>query len=334
MKTMNKTVLLVILINLFFHSVAESAIKVKDFRGKDITLNKPAKRIVCLIESALTGLYMLGAQDKIVGVPTNIYEEGYFYSETFKYYAALDVRIKNKKIPALGNWEKADIEKIVALKPDLVIIWSNQMDIITSLEKIGIPVYGVFITKLEDVFKEILDFGKLLDSEKRALELVDYIKKEVENIRLNSLKIKNKKEVFFSWAQLNFLQTSCRGSIVNEILDLIGAKNICSDINDESVLLNIESLLSKNPDVIIMWHSKSMNPEDFKENSQLRTLKAVKKNSIYEFHDTFSYDLWTLKFIYAAHYMANKVYPEIYSYNLAKKRSEIMKFLYKKEFNF
>ncbi len=332
---MNKIAcLLIIVCSVFFYSVAESAIKVKDFRGKEIILKKPAKRVVCLIESALTGIYMLGAQDKVIGVPTNIYEEGYFYNETFKYYAALDARIKNKKIPALGNWEKVDIEKIVALEPDLVIIWSNQMDIITSLEKIGIPVYGVFITKIEDVFKEILDFGKLLDSEKRALELVDYIKKEIENIRLNSLKIKNKKEVFFSWAQLNFLQTSCSGSIVNEILDLIGAKNICSDINGESVLLNIESLLSKNPDVIVMWHSKSMNPEDFKENSQLRNLKAVKTNSIYEFHDTFSYDLWTLKFIYAAHYMANKVYPEIYSYNLAKKRSEIMKFLYKKEFNF
>ena len=164
--------ILIFIFVVFLTNISEASIKVQDFRGKEIVLKKPAERVVCLIESALTGIYMLKQQHKIVGIPTNVYEEGYFYSDTFKYYALLDERIKNKKLPAVGNWEKVNIEKVLSLKPDLIIIWSNQTDAISTFEKLGIPVYGVFITRLEDVKKEILDFGKILDAERRAKELV------------------------------------------------------------------------------------------------------------------------------------------------------------------
>ena len=240
----------------FLTNISEASIKVQDFRGKEIVLKKPAERVVCLIESALTGIYMLKQQHKIVGIPTNVYEEGYFYSDTFKYYALLDERIKNKKLPAVGNWEKVNIEKVLSLKTDLIIIWSNQTDAISTFEKLGIPVYGVFITRLEDVKKEILDFGKILDAERRAKELVEYAQIEVNYFKNKSSRIENKKKVYFSWAQLNFLQTSCKGSIVDELINLAGGINICFNIKGESVTLNMEKLILLNPDVILMWHSK------------------------------------------------------------------------------
>lgn len=322
------TVLIVIL----FYNSTEAIIIVQDFRGKDIILKKPAERVVCLIESALTGIYMLNQQHKIIGIPTNVYEEGYYYSETYKYYASLDERIRNKNIPAVGNWEKVNIEKVLSLKPDLIIIWASQTDAISTFEKLGIPVYGVFITKLDDVYKEILDFGKLLDAEKRAKELVEYAQREVKYFKNISSKIPNKKKVYFSWAQHNFLQTSCKGSIVDELITLVGARNICSHIKGESVTLNIEKLIYLNPDVILMWYSKSLTPLNIKSNKQLQMINAIKKNSIFQFSDTFSFDLWTLKFLYATKFMAKNIYPEIYNYNLKKEYQKIMSFLYGKNF--
>ena len=326
--------ILIFIFVVFLTNISESAIKVQDFRGKEIVLKKPAERVVCLIESALTGIYMLKQQHKIVGIPTNVYEEGYFYSDTFKYYALLDERIKNKKLPAVGNWEKVNIEKVLSLKPDLIIIWSNQTDAISTFEKLGIPVYGVFITRLEDVKKEILDFGKILDAERRAKELVEYAQIEVKYFKNKSSRIENKKKVYFSWAQLNFLQTSCKGSIVDELIKLAGGINICFNIKGESVTLNMEKLILLNPDVILMWHSKSLKPSNLKSNNQLQKINAIKKNSIFQFPDTFSFDLWTLKFLYATKFMAKNIYPDLYNYDLNKEYQKIMNFLYGKSFNY
>jgi len=326
--------ILIFIFVVFLTNISEAAIKVQDFRGKEIVLKKPAERVVCLIESALTGIYMLKQQHKIVGIPTNVYEEGYFYSDTFKYYALLDERIKNKKLPAVGNWEKVNIEKVLSLKTDLIIIWSNQTDAISTFEKLGIPVYGVFITRLEDVKKEILDFGKILDAERRAKELVEYAQIEVNYFKNKSSRIENKKKVYFSWAQLNFLQTSCKGSIVDELINLAGGINICFNIKGESVTLNMEKLILLNPDVILMWHSKSLKPSNLKSNNQLQKINAIKKNSIFQFPDTFSFDLWTLKFLYATKFMAKNIYPDLYNYDLNKEYQKIMNFLYGKSFNY
>jgi len=325
--------ILVFIFIVFLYSNLEAVVKVQDFRGKEIVLKKPAERVVCLIESALTGIYMLKQQNKVIGIPTNVYEEGYYYFDTLKYYSFLDERIRNHILPAVGNWEKVNIEKVLSLKPDLVIIWSSQVDAISTFEKLGIPVYGVFITRLEDVYKEILDFGKLLDAEKRAKELVEYAQREVKYFKDKSSRISNKRRVYFSWAQLNFLQTSCKGSIVDELISLVGAVNICSHIEGESVTLNMEKLILLNPDVILMWHSKSLSPLNLKSNNQLQTINAIKKNSIFQFPDTFSFDLWTLKFLYAAKFIAKNIYPDLYNYDLNKEYQKIMNFLYGKSFN-
>ncbi|NLJ08195.1 MAG: ABC transporter substrate-binding protein, partial [Sphingobacteriales bacterium] len=59
-------------------NIIAQAIEVSDFRGKTISLNKPAERIVCLIESALSGLYMLGAENQVIGISTNVYTDKIF----------------------------------------------------------------------------------------------------------------------------------------------------------------------------------------------------------------------------------------------------------------
>ena len=105
-----------------------------DFRGHRIELDKPAERIVCLLESALTGLYMLGAESRLVGISTNIYQES-----VFPYYAAMDERIRERTLPTPGNWDFVNIESMVALQPDLVILWSGQEESIAALEEKGNP---------------------------------------------------------------------------------------------------------------------------------------------------------------------------------------------------
>ncbi|NTW33339.1 MAG: ABC transporter substrate-binding protein, partial [Bacteroidetes bacterium] len=174
-----------------------SNISITDFRGKEININKPAERIVCLIESALSGIYMLGAENKIVGISSNVYNDN-----VAAQYAYLDNRIKNKTINAPGNWDFVNIESVVALKPDLVIMWASQQEAIQAIELKGIPVYAVMLKSADDVYKEISDLGKLTGKINRADIIIQYTKDELTKFAFaNNKLIKKKKKVYFMWSQ-------------------------------------------------------------------------------------------------------------------------------------
>jgi iron complex transport system substrate-binding protein len=85
----------------------------------------------------------------------------------------LDARIRTKQLPVPGNWDFVSIESVVALQPDLVILWSQQTESIAALEERGIPVFGIFVNRCEDVYREMAALGKLTAQERRAGELVD-----------------------------------------------------------------------------------------------------------------------------------------------------------------
>ena len=149
-----------------------------DFRGKQLLLKQPAKRIVCLLESALSGLYMLGAEESVIGISTSAYQEPIQGS-----YAALDRRLAAKEIAAPGNWDFINIESVIALQPDLVIIWADQRDAIALLEDHHIPVYAVMLKSFADVFKEVRDLGILTGTSVRADSLVQFTRNEMNVLK-------------------------------------------------------------------------------------------------------------------------------------------------------
>jgi iron complex transport system substrate-binding protein len=298
------------------------SIQVTDFRNKEITLIKPATRIICLIESALSGLYMLQAENQVIGVSSAVYNES-----VAPYYAALDVRIKNKTLPSPGNWDFVSIENIVAMKPDLVIIWASQTEAIETIEAHGIPVYAVFLKSFSDVFKEIKDFGTLTGKSQRADSLIAYTKNEIKNIAQQRTTINEQKSVYFMWQQ-GLLETAGTTSTVNELIELAGAKNVCT-IEQEHVTINKERLIDWNPDIIVMWCNPSKNPNDIIDLLEIQHIKAIKNKQVYELPSVFMCDLWTLKFPYAVKMVAKWSYPSIFSnLNLDEEKQKMLIELY------
>jgi iron complex transport system substrate-binding protein len=300
-------------------------ISVTDFRGKTIEVKKPITRIVCLIESALSGLYMLGAGNKVVGISTNIYS-----TSLFSHYAKLDERIEKRLLPAPGNWDFVNIESVITLKPDLVIIWAHQVESIKALEERGIPVYGVFLARKDDVYTEIFDLGRITGTQERANYLIRYTKNEIHQIEKTILKIPVFKYplVYYMWAQGN-LETSCGGSTVNDLITLAGGRNVCAGIPREHVVVSMENLLSWNPDMIVMWNNEKKDPADILRDPQWSTIKAVREGRVYEFNDVFHHDLWTLKFQYAAKALAKWGHPGIFQHmDLEQEKEKIFNALY------
>lgn len=304
---------------------SEARIVVTDFGGRQLNFDKPVGRIVCLIESALSGFYMLGAEGGIVGVSSNVYDDNIFL-----YYAGLDNRIKNKTLPAPGNWDFVSIENVVSLRPDLVIIWASQTESIKSIEMKGIPVYAVMLKSTDDIYKEIADFGKLTGREPRADSLIRYTKAELRKIMdLQDISLAEKQMVYFMWAQ-GPLETSGTNSTVNELINFAGAVNACN-FPDEHLIVNFERVIDWNPDVIVMWYDANKNPDDIKSIPGWSNLKAVKENSVYELPSVFLTDLWTLKFQYAVKLLAKWAYPEVFlNVDLVKEREEMLQNLYGK----
>lgn len=267
-------------------------IVVKDFRGKEIKLEKPAERVVCLIESALSGIYMLRQHDRIIGVPSAVYGK-----ELFQYYSRLDTRILDKSLPSPGNWDFISIEQIVGLQPDLVIIWSSQTEAIEQLEQFGIPVYAVMLHSFSDVHKEIKDFGVLLDGSEQAEKLINTTKAEMQAIRQTN-STGESKSVYFMWAQ-GITETSGKNSTVNELLEAAGLRNAC-DLPAEHVSVSVEKIYDWDPDMIVMWYNEQLNPEDVVQNPLLQGLRAVKEGKVFELPEVFACDFWTLKMPYPA----------------------------------
>jgi len=306
------------------NSDLKSQITVLDFRGRQLNFEKPVNRIVCLIESALSGFYMIGAGNKIIGISTNV------YGDVALEYAALDKRIESKMLPAPGNWDFVSIENIVALQPDIVIMWASQVESIASVESKGIPVYAVMLKSTDDIYKEIVDFGKLTGYEKRADAIIQYTKNEIKDIAQKNKNLKIKKQkVYFMWSQ-GPLETSGTGSTVNELIEMAGAKNACPS-EDEHLVANLEKVIGWNPDLILMWCNFRRTPDDIRQLSGWSGIAAVKHNQVYELPSVFLCDLWTLKFQYTVKLLSNWCYPDKdANFDLEKEKKDMLFHLYGK----
>lgn len=300
-------------------------VSVTDFRGKVLIFDQPVHRIVCLIESALSGIYMLRQGHRIVGISTNVYQE-----PLYKYYAALDPRIQKKELPAPGNWDFVSLEGVVALKPDVVILWSKQTEIITALEERGIPVFAVFIHSKEDIDREILALGTMLGACDQAERIVHYTQSELHRFsaRVADIPDSQRPKVYFMWAQSN-LETSGGPSMVTDLISLAGGKNACQHVNQEHLVVKLEQVLGWNPDVIIMWDNPRLSPQDIIADEQWRLLKAVRNHRVYQLPEVFVCDLWTLKYLFTVKMVATWLYPERFAdVDLATEKSNMFLELY------
>jgi iron complex transport system substrate-binding protein len=299
----------------------ETAQTVIDFRGKPLSVTRPVRRVVCLIESALSGLFMLGAGDRVVGVSEQV------FGGSFDWYARLDDRIRTRQLPVPGNWDFASLESIVALRPDLVIMWAAQRESIAALEERGVPVFGVFIASEADVFREMEMLGILTGRTERAHVLVEHARTEVARVAAR-IAHRPRPEVFYLWPGSD-LETSCGPSMVNDILEHAGGHNVCVSMKTEHAVINAERFLLWDPEVLILWPSAQRRPVDVLRDRRWQTLRAVKEGAVFELPEPFLADQWTLKYQLAVKAVAKRLHPDVFgALDLAAEAKTMLRFLY------
>ena len=201
---------------------------------------------------------------------------------------------------------------MVALRPDLVILWAGQEESIAALEEKGIPVFGVFIERFADIHREITALGTLTDTEERAAELLAIAEEELAAVQRKTALGGTKPRVYFMWDQ-GPLETGGRNSTVQELIDLAGGINVAADSELEHLIVNLENVLVWNPERIVMWCNDRLDAADIGELSGWSSLSAVRNGQVHELPDPFSCDFWTLKYIFTVDLVARWCYPSSFS---------------------
>jgi iron complex transport system substrate-binding protein len=214
---------------------ADASYKVTDSLGKEVTFSKAPNKIISLLPSDTEIIYALGEGDKLIAVDTysNYPEEA-------------------KKKQQLDSGDKTNIEAIIGLKPDLVILgeMAQTESQFKQLEDAGIKVVVTEAGDIAQTYKVIEMMGKTLNKSAKAAEIINGMKNDFEQIKA---KVKNNppKKVYIEISPLKYKLWSCgKGTFQDELLTLIGATNIFSDISSWKEVSE-EQVLSRNPQIII-----------------------------------------------------------------------------------
>src|SRR4029077_11182466 len=142
----------------------------------------PPERIVCLTEETVETLYLLGEERRIVGVSG---------------YAVRPARVRKEK-PRVAAFITADVDKILALEPDLVLTFSDlQADIVAALVRHGVAVHAFNQRDVAGIFAMIRTLGALVGATEKAGALATELEARVAGVRAQAAALKRKPRVYF-----------------------------------------------------------------------------------------------------------------------------------------
>ena len=261
------------------HKLADNAVlTVTDSTGAKVHIPAEPKRIVFLNASNLEIFASIGG--KAVGSPTsNSYPE--------------DIKAGLAGIPEVGQIHAPNLEKIMSLKPDLVVGTNVPFHVMLRkpLEMAGVPLYLNMINSYEDVLKSIDDFGRFAGKEKEAAAKRAQIERDYAELTKDVQKGKGPKVLIIFGAPDSF-NMSTKLSFSGDLVERLGGVNIANkadNVKDSSFIpLSMEFVAKENPDVVMlitMGGSKEILDKlraNMRDNVIWHDVTAVKNNRVYQ----------------------------------------------------
>lgn len=232
-------------------------------------MNGLPQRIVCLTTETVEVLYMLGEQDRIVGI------SGYTTRPA----------IARKEKPKIAAFTSAKIDKILALKPDLVLGFSNlQADIAATLIKAGVEVHVFNQRSIAEILRMILTTGHLVGAGQRAESLVRDIQQQIEVARESAANLARKPKIYFEeWDD----PMMCSIRWASELIAIAGGEDCFPELSHyhsarERTVTPAE-VLARKPDIIIgSWCGKKFQPEQVAAREGWQDMPAIQHNMVFE----------------------------------------------------
>ncbi len=249
---------------------APSPIEITDQLGRTVKLDKSPQRIVSLAPSNTEILFALGLADRVAAV-TDL----------------CDYPPEAKEKPSIGGFTTTNIERVVALSPDLILATSiHEKTVIPQLEEKGMTVFALSPKTLDEVLESITLVGEISGKEEEASRLVARMQNRIKAItdKTNNLPDGERLRVFYlTWHDP--LMTSGSGTLLHELIQKAGGNNIFSEvIGTKSV--DLELLVARNPQVMIagigMGSGEDKTFQYLLTESRLQNTEAGKNGRIYK----------------------------------------------------
>ena len=229
----------------------------------------PPERIVCLTEETTETLYLLGEQDRIVGISG---------------YTVRPPEARKEK-PRVSAFISADVDKILALKPDLVLAFSDmQAEIVAELIRRGVAVHAFNQRTLAEIFAMIRMLGALIDAREKAEALARRLEANVERVRvLHAGRTRRPKVYFEEWDDPMISGIAW----VSELIAVAGGIDIFSDRahgkSAKERFVSREEIIVRAPDIIIAsWCGKKFRADKVTKRTGFESVPAVRNNRLHE----------------------------------------------------
>lgn len=243
---------------------ALAAISVVDDDGATVTLQQPARRVVSLAPHVTEMLFAAGGGDRIVGTVN--------YS---------DYPPAARDIPRVGDNRMVDIERLLSLKPDLLVVWrhnasSRQME---QLRKLGIPLYYSEPHKLEDIPEAILRLGQLLGTGQQAQQNAAQLRTQLESLNAR-YRHRPPVRVFYQvWDKP--LYTLNERHIISDAIRTCGGENVFGKLSLVAPSLNPEAVLQENPEAIVSGDRRDQAVSGIEFWKQYPSMLAVRRGNLF-----------------------------------------------------
>jgi iron complex transport system substrate-binding protein len=226
------------------------------------------ERIVSLAPSFDETLIELGLQKRIVGVTTSS-----------------DYLEEVKHAERVGLWVKPNVEKIIALKPDIVLAtrFTGQQAAAKKLSAVGIRLVVLYETRgLEEIFSKTKEIGDILGVSEETKALLDRMRKVIEE--------KKRKTAVLAARPRVYVETGCdplftcgKGSFIHELIEIAGGRNIAGEITQAFPRISSEFVLEKDPEVIILpYMGRNFGKEALRQRKGWENISAVKTGRVYD----------------------------------------------------
>jgi iron complex transport system substrate-binding protein len=229
----------------------------------------PPERIVCLTEETVETLYLLGEERRIVGISG---------------YVVRPPRARREK-PRVSAFISADIPKILALEPDLVLTFSDlQADIAATLIRHGVDVHAFNQRTIAQIIDMIRALGALVGAADRAEILVAALTQGLTSARGRAAALPRRPRVYFEeWDEPMISGIAW----VSELIEAAGGIDVFADRrmgkSAQDRFVTAEEVIAREPDIIIgSWCGKKFRPEKVARRAGFDRVPAVRRGALYE----------------------------------------------------
>ncbi|MDH4051735.1 MAG: cobalamin-binding protein [Rubrivivax sp.] len=233
-------------------------VSVVDDDGHRLTLAAPARRIVSIAPHLTELLFAAGAGERVVAVS-----------------AWSDHPAAAKSLPRIGDAAMLDLERIVALQPDLVIVWKDGSSAqqLQRLAVAGLPIYASDARSLAHIGVTLRRLGHLAGTDAVAEARASEFEARLAALRAGYAQRRPLAAFYQIWQQP--LMTVNGRHVISEALQVCGARNVFGDLKLATPTVDVEAVLLARPDVIVTGRAGSDGPDPLARWRSLKSLHAA-----------------------------------------------------------